>query len=183
MSKRYASCPNRIEQTWSIAYQNRFSQLHYFKNNETFFYFVKTVVIWTPISSCHQKTIKILNNIVIVQLMTNRRLNILSDIWRFDTSVNWKILGKEFETWLADSFLYMTLVTIGMYVTNLGYLEDRSPCFMVLLEGSIKKSNRMLVGLDITVVILETNHQDLPDPIDLKVKWANKKKERAKKYR
>lgn len=64
----------------------------------------------------------------------------------------------------------MTLITIGIYITNLGYLEDGSPYFIELLDSDTKESNRMLIGLDIATVILETDDQDLPDLINLEVK-------------
>lgn len=41
--------------------------------------------------------------------------------------------------------------------------------------------DKMLVGLDTTNIISETNNQDLLDLIDSEVEWANKKKEKAKK--
>ncbi len=128
-SKRRASCLNRIKQIRSITDRNRFSRLYYPRSNETFFCFVKTVVMRTPTSSSRQKVIRKLNNIVIARLTTNRWPNILSDIWRFDTSTDWKMLGKEFETWLADLLPDTILITIGMHITNLGYLEDGPPCF------------------------------------------------------
>ncbi len=60
------------------------------------------------------------------------------------------MLGEKFEKWPADLFPNTTLVTIGNYVTNLGYLEDRSSYF-------IEKSKKILVGLDTAAVIPKTN--------------------------
>lgn len=90
------------------------------------------------------------------------------------------MLGEEFKTWSADPFLNATYVTMSMHITNLGCLENGSSCFTELLDGVMEKLNRMLVGLNIAVVISETNNQDLPDPIDLEVERANKKKKKAK---
>lgn len=69
-----------------------------------------------------------------------------------------------------------------MQVTNLGYLEDKTPCFPELLDSSTKKLNRMLVRLDIAVIILKINDQDPPNLIDLEAEQVNKKKEKAKRY-
>ena len=65
MSKRCASCLNRIKQTWSLSNQNRFLQLHYSRSGETFFCFMTTIVIGTSTPNHYQKAIKKLNNIVI----------------------------------------------------------------------------------------------------------------------
>ena len=91
------------------------------------------------------------------------------------------MLKEEFETWPADLLSNATLITVSMHVTNLGYLKNGPLRFTELPDGGIKKSNRMLVGLDIAVVIPETDNQDVPDFIDLEAKWANKKKEKAKR--
>ncbi len=115
--------------------------------------------------------------------MTNRRPNILSNTWRFDTSANWKMLGEEFEMWPADPLPDTTLITVGMHITNLGYLEDGPPRFTELPDGGTEESNRMLVGLDIAAVIPKTDDQDLPDLIDSEAKRANKKKEKAERRR
>ncbi len=91
------------------------------------------------------------------------------------------MLREEFETWLADFFLNTTLITVGMHVTNLGYLKDGPPCFTELPNDSMEESNRILVGLDIATIIPKTDNQDLSDLIDLEVKRANKKKEKAER--
>ncbi len=92
------------------------------------------------------------------------------------------MLGEEFETWPADSLPNMTLIIVGMHIPNLGYLEDGLPHFMELPDSGTEELNRMLVGLNTAVVIPETDDQDLPDLIDLKVERANKKKEKVKRY-
>ncbi len=70
-----------------------------------------------------------------------------------------------------------------MHVTNLGYLEDKPPHFTELLNDNTEELNKMLVGLDTAAVIPETDDEDLPDLIDLEVKWANKKKEKTERDR
>lgn len=180
-SKRHASCLNRIEQTWNIADRNRFSQLHYPRSSETFFRFVITVVMLTPTPSRCQKAIRKLNNIIIARLTTNRRANILSDTWRFDTAADWAMLGEEFDTWLVDPFPDATLITVGMHVTSLGYLENGSPHFTELPDDSTEESNRMLVGLDIAAIILDTDEQEPPPLMDSEAERANKKKEKAER--
>lgn len=127
------------------------------------------VIMCTPTSSRHQKVIRKLNNIVIVRLTKNRRPNLPSNIWGFNTSMNWKMLGAKFETWPADSPSEAIFVKVGMYVTNLGYLEERSPCFTELPDRNTEESNRILIGLDIVAVIPETNDQDPLDLIDSEV--------------
>lgn len=68
-----------------------------------------------------------------------------------------------------------------MHVTNLYYLEDGAPCFKKFPDNDTKKSNRILVRLDIAIVILETDDQDLLDQIDLEAKQVNKKNKKAER--
>lgn len=96
------------------------------------------------------------------------------------TMLDEKILGGEFEIWPADPISDTKLIIIGIYVTNLGLIEDRSFCFIELLNGSTEKSNIMLVRLNITAVILEINNHHQPDLINLEIKQINKKKKRLK---
>ncbi len=91
-SKRRTSCFNPIEQTWSIADQNKFSRLYYFKSSETFFHFMTMMVMHTLTPSRRQKAIKKLNNIIIARLMMYKRPNIPSNTWRFNTFANWIML-------------------------------------------------------------------------------------------
>ena len=91
------------------------------------------------------------------------------------------MLEEEFEIWLVDLLLNTILVIVGMHIINQSFLEDRSSYFTELLDSNTKELNKMLVELDIATVILEINYQDLSNLIDLKVKQANKKKEKAEK--
>lgn len=91
------------------------------------------------------------------------------------------MLREKFKTRLADFFPNTILVLIGIYVINLGYLEDGSHYITKLPDSSIKESNRILVELDIVTIIPEINNQDLSDLIDLKAKRVNKKKEKAER--
>lgn len=91
------------------------------------------------------------------------------------------MLGEKFEMWPANPLSNAILITVSMHVINLGYLEDGPPCFTEFSNGSTKESNKMLVGLDTTAVIPETDNQDPPDLIDLEVKRTNKKKEKAER--
>ncbi len=68
------------------------------------------------------------------------------------------MLREEFEIWPTDPLPDMILITIGMHVTNLGYLKDGPPRFTELLDGGTKESNRMLVGLNTAAVIPETDN-------------------------
>ena len=70
-----------------------------------------------------------------------------------------------------------------MHVTNLDYLGDGPLYFTKLPDGGMDKSNRILIGLDIAAVILETDDQDLLDLIDLETEQANKKKEKTERRR
>ena len=141
-----------------------------------------TVVICTPSLCYYLKAIKKLNNIVIARLTTNRRPNILSNTWRFDTFADSKMLGEKFEIWPADPLFNATLIIIGTNVTYLGYLKDRSPCFTKLTDNDMKESKRILIGLDTIAIILQPDNEDLPDLIDLKAKRTNKKKEKAERH-
>lgn len=93
------------------------------------------------------------------------------------------MLEKEFEMWPANFFFDTIFITIGMHVTNLGYLEDRSPYFTKFSYGSIEELNKILVRLDTVAVIPKTDNQDLSDLIKLEVEYANKKKEEAERRR
>lgn len=54
---------------------------------------------------------------------------------------------------------------------------------MELLKSATEESNRMLVRLNTVAFIPKIDNKDLPDLIDLEAEWANKKKEKAEKYR
>lgn len=92
------------------------------------------------------------------------------------------MFGIEFKTWSANLFSNGTFITISIYIINLGYWENRPSCFTEFPDCGIKESNRIWVGLDIATIIPKTNNQDLFDLIDLEAKWANKKKEKVKRY-
>ncbi len=67
------------------------------------------------------------------------------------------MLREEFDIWPADPLSVVTLITINIYVTNLSYLEDKLLHFTKLLDDSMEESNKMLVGLDKTTIILKTD--------------------------
>lgn len=90
--------------------------------------------------------------------MTNRRPNMLSNPWRFNTFADCKMLGEKFETWPANPLSNAILVIVGMHVTNMDYLKDKSPHFTELSNGSMKELNRLLVRLDIAVLISQTDN-------------------------
>lgn len=85
-------------------------------------------------------------------------------------------------TWLRDPLSNIILVIVGMYVTNLCFLKNKSLCFMELKDGDIKESNKIRVGLNRAAIIPKTDNQNLPNLIDLEVKSANKKKEKAERH-
>ena len=60
--------------------------------------------------------------------------------------------------WPVNLFFNVTLITIGMYVTNLGYLEDKFLYFTKLSNGNIEELDKILVGLDIAAIISETDN-------------------------
>lgn len=68
------------------------------------------------------------------------------------------MLRKEFKTWPANPLPNTILITVDIYVINLGYLKDRPSCFMKFLNSSIEKSDRILVKLNIAAVIPETDN-------------------------
>lgn len=63
------------------------------------------------------------------------------------------MLREEFETWSTYSIANETLVNLGLHVNTLGYLKDGLSCFMKLLDGSTKKSSKLLIGLNTTIAI------------------------------
>ena len=91
------------------------------------------------------------------------------------------MLGEEFETWLADSLSNRILIIVGIHVTNLVYLEDKTPRFTEFLNCGMEESNKMLVKLNTATIILEIDNQNLLNLINLEAEWANKKKEKAEK--
>ena len=91
------------------------------------------------------------------------------------------MLREEFKMWLVDPFPNITLIIIGIYVTSLGYLEDKPLCFINLLNSSIEELNKMLIKLDTATVIPKTDNQDQSDLINSKAERANKKKEKVER--
>lgn len=68
------------------------------------------------------------------------------------------MLKKKFEMWPANLFPNATLIKIGIYITNLDYLENRPLCFTELLDNSMEELNKILVGLNIAAIISKTNN-------------------------
>lgn len=97
--------------------------------------------MFTSTFVCYQKPIKKFNNLIIVWLTTSNRENILSNIWKLNIMMAWKMLGKEFITWQVNPISNTIFVTIYIHVINLGYLKNRSSYFNELLDDCTKKSN------------------------------------------
>ncbi len=91
------------------------------------------------------------------------------------------MLREEFETWPADPLPNNTFIIVGMHVTNLGFIEDKPPCFTEFLDGGTEESSKMFVELDIAVVIPETNNYSLPDQIDSEAEQTNMKKRKVER--
>lgn len=119
----------------------------------------------TP-SRC-QKAIKKLNNIIIAWVTTNNWPNKLSNTWKFDITADWKMLEEEFKTWPADAIPDAILLILGIYVINLGYLEDRSPRVIELLDDGTEGLN---FGLDHATAIPDNNNNPSMDSSDLEAK-------------
>ncbi len=138
------------------------------------------VVGYTLTPSHCQKAIKKLNNIIITQLITNNWMNILSYTWRFNITTDWKVSREEFETWPIDLIFDVTLRALGIHVTNLGYLEDKTPRIT-------KFPNSNTVGLDLglgfnlATAIPNNNNQPQPNLSDLETEWAKKKVEKVRR--
>ena len=81
--------------------------------------------------------------------------------------------------WPVNTLPDATLITVDIYVINLGSLKDKLPYFMEFLDGGMEESNKKLVELNTAPVISETKNLDLPDQIYLESEWANKKKEKT----
>lgn len=65
---------------------------------------------------------------------------------------------KEFKILLINPFPNVILVIVGMYVINLGYLNNGLFYFIKLLDDNTKELNKILVGLNTTIVISKTNN-------------------------
>ena len=68
------------------------------------------------------------------------------------------MLRQEFEMWLVGPLSNTTLIIICIYVIKLSYIEDRFSYFTKLSDSGMEELNRILVGLDIAAVILETDN-------------------------
>lgn len=91
------------------------------------------------------------------------------------------MLKDEFKIWSVNLFLDTTFIIVGIHVINLGYLKNRSLCFIKLSDDGTKEINKILIRLNIDVVISETDDQYLLDLIDLKTEQAKKKKKKVEK--
>lgn len=111
--------------------------------------------------------------------MINNQSNILSDIQRFNTIVDWKMLREEFKTQFIDTIPDTTLLILSIHITNLGYLKYRPLCVIKLPNGSIKELN---FGLDYAAAIPDTNNQCLSDSSDLEAEWAKMKEEKIQRH-
>ncbi len=131
-----------------MADRNRFSRLHYLRCSETYFRFVTTVIKLSPTSSCHQRVLQKLNNIIISRFTTENRPHIISDLWRFNTTAAWKMLGEDFDKWPVIPIADDVLDGLEIHLTSLGYLEDGPPRFVELLDGGTEEENRQLMELD-----------------------------------
>lgn len=137
--------------------------------------------IQLPITSRRQKAIQKLNIIIIARLTTENRPNIVSDLWRFDTTADWQMFRKDFEKCLPSPVADDALLRLQMHVTSLGYQKKGLPWFIELLDGSSKTTYRRLMGLD----------NPFPIPDDKQPggrfhqfgNWTNQKKETEAKRR
>lgn len=111
----------------------------------------------------------------------NHQSNILSYFGRFDTTINWQILEKEFETRSADFITEEILVKLDLHISILGHLEEGPLCLIKLPKGNTKE-NKQVIGLDTPAAILDNNQQlNLLNLNDLKAEWAKKKEKKAQK--
>lgn len=67
------------------------------------------------------------------------------------------MLRKEFVILPIDSLFNATIITVDIHVINLDYPEERHFCLTELSDGSKEKLNRILVGLNTTAVIPESD--------------------------
>lgn len=68
------------------------------------------------------------------------------------------MLREEFKIWLTNPIFDVIFIIIDMHVSNLDYLKNKSLSFTKVPDSGIKKSNKMMVGLDITAIILKTDN-------------------------
>lgn len=91
------------------------------------------------------------------------------------------MLGEKFEIWLANLIPNALLLILGIHITNQGYLENGPLHFTGLPNVNMEEQNRILLGLDNTNTILDTNDKqslDLPDP---EAKQKRQKKNKAQR--
>lgn len=75
------------------------------------------------------------------------------------------------------------MAKLGLYISTLGYLEDRSICFIELPDDGIEKLNKCLIRLNTTITILDNNQQlNLLNLTDLEAKRAKIKEVKVQKY-
>lgn len=66
-----------------------------------------------------------------------------------------------------------------MYVTNLGYLEDKSPYIIELPNNGTEELD---FGLDYAITILDNNNQPPPDSSNSEAERARKKEEKTQRH-
>ena len=69
-----------------------------------------------------------------INWLTNPRLNMLPDKWRFDISQDWEILGDDFDSVSSDSILGATIQALGFHQFPLDYFKERAPRFVDLTD-------------------------------------------------
>lgn len=80
-------------------------------------------------------TIQKLNNITMNSLK-KQWPNMDSDIWRFDTSKDWKVLRDYFASISTAAISDTILQGLGFYFSILDFLEKKVPCFIDVIDKS-----------------------------------------------
>ena len=86
----------------------------------------------TPL--CHTIAIWKLNNIIINRFQSPQP-SMLSDKWQFDTSLDWEVLGDNFDSVSLDTIADNTLGSLNFYFSPLAYLEERASRFVDVTDN------------------------------------------------
>lgn len=89
------------------------------------------------------------------------------------------MLGDDFNKWSVTLVANDILISLGMHVSSLQYLENGLSQFIELSDSGNKESNRSLMGFDKQTLFV--NNKQLPTFDDSDVKQIRRKKATSKR--
>lgn len=78
-----------------------------------------------------------LNNII-YSWLNQPRPNVVTNKYRHDSSYDWEYLAKNFDIISDDPIAENNLLKLNLYISALGYLEDRPSYFTKVIEDEDK---------------------------------------------